>query len=308
MRIRRLIPLALLAVGTLAGAASAQYQRPSKQDVTKPEADAALLKSRSEAGVSEKVGNDLDPSLTFTDSDGRPVTLGEVFARGKPVVLQMAYYRCPALCGEVMNGMAAAMKTLGNEYTIGEDFEVVTLSFDSREPATLAKDNKDATIDNLTRGDNGITPGDVRQGWHFWVGDDANITALAEDVGFRFAWIEEAQEYSHPGVIVLLTPDGVVGRYLHGTTYDPQTLRLSLVEASQGTLSPSLHDAFIYYCFAYDPTTGKYTATAMTVMKIGGAVTVLTLACVIGFLIVAERHGKLRRRPAGAFVDGDHNR
>jgi protein SCO1/2 len=285
----------LLAVATFGiGASSAfgQYQRPQAGEVTKPQADAALKRSREAAGINEKVGNVVPRDLTFTNAQGETITVGDILDQGRPVILQLAYYRCPALCGEVINGMARGMRGM-TAYTIGTDFEVVTVSFDSREPASLAADNKEATVDALARA--GIDKQDASAGWNFWVGDDANIAKLADSVGFRFAWIEEAQEYSHPGTVVLLTPDGVISRYMHGTSYDPQALRLNLVEASEGTLRPTLGDAFIYYCFAYDPTTGKYTATARTVMMIGGGVTMFTLTVVIGFLLLAERRGRRQR-------------
>ena len=291
-QLRTLAAAATIAV--CAAPALAQYQRPEKADLDGAIKNEILERSRTEAGVTEKVGNTLPLDATFTDGEGNTVTLGEVLSRGKPVVLQMAYYRCPALCGEVMNGMVSSMRSLAEDLEIRDDFEVVTLSFDSRESPELAQKNKDATVDVMGRT---FDEQQVRDGWHFWVGDDLDINRLADAIGFRFSWIPEAQEYSHAGVIVIITPDGVVSRYLHGTKYDRQTLRLSVIEASQGELKPSLEDAFVYYCFSYDPSTGKYTATARTVMMIGGGATVLTMTCVIGFLIVAERSGKLRRHP-----------
>ena len=135
----RSIPAAALLLGLLAAPAAGQYNRPSAEDVTKPEADVAIQKARSLAGVAENVGDVLPRDLTFTDSDGDAVTLGDVLDEGRPVVLQFAYYKCPALCGEVMNGMASAMKSLGEDYRIGRDFEVLTVSFDSREDARLGQ-------------------------------------------------------------------------------------------------------------------------------------------------------------------------
>lgn len=283
----------LLGVIGLAGSASAQYQRPQTNDLA-PAQDATLEKARGKANIVEKLGESLPLDATFTDSDGKVVTLGEIFARGKPVIIQMAYYRCPQLCGEVMNGMVASMRGLEGDLEIGEDFEVITISFDSRESAQLAGENKDATVKVMTRS---FDEENVRAGWGFWVGDDLNIQRVADAIGFEFGWIPEVQQYSHAAVIVLATPDGRVSRYLYGVTYEPQTLRLSVIEASEGKLQPDLSDAIIYYCFSYDPMTGKYTATAMTVMKIGGVLTVLTLGTVIGFLILAERHGRMRKHP-----------
>ena len=284
---------AILAMLGLAASASAQYSRPSTGDLP-PANDPTLQEGREKAAVTEHVGDVLPSDLTFTDSDGNTVTLGDVLDGDKPVILQMAYYRCPQLCGEVMNGMVRSMLALDGQLDIGEDFEVITVSFDSREGPALAKANEDATVDAMK---SKFDADDVRAGWHFWTGDDGNIQRLADAIGFGFAWVPEANEYSHQAVIVLLDPNGKVSRYLYGTSYQAQTLRLSVIEASEGNLQPSLGDAFVYYCFAYDPTTGKYTATARTIMMIGGGATALTLACVLGFLFVAERNGRRFRHP-----------
>ena len=192
-------------------------------------------------------------------------------------------------------------EAVAEELAISEDFEVLTISFDSRETPALAASNKEAVIEVLGRN---AGKENVRNGWDFLVGEDANIKALTEALGYRFGWIEEAQQYSHPAAIVVCAPDGTITRYLTGTTHEPQTLRLSLIDASQGTITPSLKDAFILGCFDYDPAIGKYTATAYTLMRIAGATTVVTLAGIIGFLIFAERRGKLRRHPnAGTTIE-----
>ncbi|MEL7238174.1 MAG: SCO family protein, partial [Planctomycetota bacterium] len=121
----------------------------------------------------------------------------------------------------------------------------------------------------------------------------------------------KAKEFSHPAVIIFATPDGRVSRYLHGVKFDPQAVRLSTITASDGNLTPSLRDVFVYYCFTFDHTTGKYTATARTIMMIGGAVTMVTLGAVIALLLLAERRGRARREgqppeagppPGGAFA------
>ncbi len=282
--------------------AVAQYQRRDTSDLDGAFQNEILERSRQEAGIDEKLGDLIPHDLVFTNAAGTQVSIGDIFAEGKPVVIQMAYYRCPQLCGEVMNGMVKSMLDLAGDLEIGDDFEVITVSFDSREDVSLAADNKKATVEVMGRE---FDQADVEAGWSFWVGDDRNIQRLADAIGFRFAYIPEAQEFSHTGTIVLATPDGRVSRYLHGPRFEAQTLRLSLVNASDGRLQPSLKDAFIAYCFSFDPSTGKYTATAMTVMKIGGATTALALGGVIMFLVWAEKRGKLRRHPNAGTPESD---
>jgi protein SCO1/2 len=278
----------------LATSASAQYRQPAARDLDGQFTPEVLERSREVAKVDEKLGDQLPLDAVFTDSSGRQIAVGDLFDGERPVLIQFAYYSCPVLCGEVMNGMVRSMRTLEDELTPGDDFRVVTLSFDSRESVSLAADNKKATVRAM---DGSFAAADVEAGWSFLVGDDANIETLTQAAGFNFGWIEEAQEYSHPAVLVLATPDGRVSRYLYGVEYDPQALRLSIIDASDGNLRPSLNDAFVFYCFNFDPSTGKYTATARTVMMFAGGATVLTLGFVVAFLVVAERRGRLGGHP-----------
>ena len=260
-----------------------------------------LNKARQTAGVDEKLDAKLPLDLEFTDSTGKTVKLGDYFTGKRPVVIQMAYYRCPKLCGEISKGMVRSMKSLAGDLTIGEDFEVLTISFDSRESPELAGQNKEAILDVMKR----VSPEQsVRDGWHCMVGDDLNIKRLTDAMGYKFGWVAEAQQYSHPAVLVIATPDGRVSRYLYGVTYAPDTMRLTLTNASEGTITPSLADKFILSCFSFDPSTGKYTATAYTLMRLAGVVTVIVLGSIIGFMLIMEKRGKLRRgKYAGTPID-----
>lgn len=261
----------------------------------------ALQKAREAAGIDEMVGQSLALDLTFTDAAGKRVELADYFKGDRPVLLQLAYFRCPQLCGEISQGMIRSVRALSEELEIAEDFQVLTVSFDTREGPDLARVNKAAVVDVLSRD---WPAANVEAGWDHLVSDDLNVQKLTEALGYRFGWIEEAQEYSHPAALVVLTPDGRISRYLYGTSFDPQTLRLSLIDASEGTITPSLKDVFILNCFDYDPSTGKYTATAYTIMRIAGGMMVLVMASVIGFLLFAEKRGRLGRHPmAGTPVD-----
>lgn len=260
-----------------------------------------MKKAREAAGVDEMVGRSLALDLTFTDSTGKTVKLADYFEGDRPVLLQLAYFRCPQLCGEISQGMIRSMRSLAKELRISEDFQVLTISFDTREGPGLAEVNKMAVVNVLSRD---WPAADVEAGWDHLVSDDLNVKKLTDALGYRFGWIEEAQQYSHPAALVVLTPDGKISRYLYGTSFDPQTLRLSLIDASQGTIMPSLKDVFILNCFDYDPSTGKYTATAYTLMRLAGGMMVLVMASVIGFLLFAEKSGRLRRHPmAGTPAD-----
>lgn len=222
--------------------------------------------------INEKLNQPIPLDLTFQDSDGKTVRLSDYFNGTNPVILNLAYYRCPMLCGLIMNGMLDGMKQL--KMTAGKEFQVVTLSFDPLETPTLAKAKKQNYLQEYARSD-------ATNGWHFLTGNKENIQQLTDAVGFGYKWVEERKEFAHPSVLILLTPDGRVSRYLYGIQFDPQTLRLSLVEASEGKIGSSL-DKFILTCFHYDPSLSRYAPVAMNIMRLGGLITVLALGIFLG--------------------------
>ncbi|HEX8914975.1 MAG TPA: SCO family protein, partial [Humisphaera sp.] len=233
-----------------------------------------------EATVDERPANPLPLDAAFRDEAGAQVTLRTYLDGRKPAVVVLGYYGCPMLCGLVANGAAEALR--GVDLKAGTDYEVVFVSIDPAEGPDLAKQKKAAyAAANPAAGS-----------WHFLTGDGGAIARLTDATGFRYRWIESAQQWAHPAVIVVATPDGRVSRYLYGVRWDPPTVRLSLVEASEGRVG-SASDKLILTCFQYDGKQGKYAMTAIGVMKIGGGLTVAAVGGGIGLLAL---HGRRRRR------------
>ncbi len=194
----------------------------------------------------------------------------------KPVVLSLVYYNCPMLCTQVLNGMLGSFKQVG--FNIGDQFEVVTVSFDPGETPSLAAAKKDTYVKAYNRRG-------VEAGWHFLTGDEANIKRLTEAVGFRYVWDEQTKQFAHASGIIVLTPEGKIANYFYGIEYSPRDLRLALVESSQNKIGTPV-DALMLYCYHYDPATGKYGAVVMNIMRLGGIVTVFLI---IGLLLVLRR-------------------
>ena len=262
-----------------------------------------LQKARDTAGIDDKTGQYLPRDIELIESTGRRVTLGEYFDGQRPVIIQLAYYRCPKLCGEITQGMVTSMRALAQELGLGEDYQVLTVSFDSREPVSLAAANKDAVVDVLGRT---VSRDAVQRGWSFFVGEDEHLKPLTQAMGYRFGWLAEVEQYSHPAAIVVCTPDGKISRYLYGASYDTTAMRLGLINASQGTITPSLKDQFILTCFEFDPKIGKYTPTAIGLMRLAGVTTIFVLAGLITFMVIAERRGRFRRhRYRGMPAEGE---
>lgn len=232
----------------------------------------------SKVGVAEHRGDALPLDLRFTDDAGKEVRLGDYLKAGKPIILNLGYYSCPMLCDRVMNGMNQAMKEMA--WMPGDEYQVISVSIDPSENARLAASKKKNYIEEL-----GYEA--ASHGWHFLTGDQDNITALAQAVGFNYEWVQRQMEFAHPAVIIIITPDGKISRYLYGVAFPGSTLRLSLVEASEGKIGSAL-DQLILTCFHYDPQAGSYAVSAMKLMRLGGGLTVLLVMVVISTLLTKE--------------------
>lgn len=235
--------------------------------------------------VDQKLDAHLPLDAEFLDDHGRLVKLGDYFDGKKPVILTLVYYKCPMLCGLLLNGLVDSLKEVA--WTPGDEFRVVTLSFDPLEHNTdLARLKKQNLLLEYGRPQ-------AEKGWSFLTGRKEQITSVAEAVGFHYRWNRDREEWAHPSTLILCTPDGRVARYLGGVMYEPDVLRLSLVEASRGKIG-SLWDKVFLTCFHYESGEGKYTPDVLAIMKVGGAATVLAL----GTLVFGLMRWESRRRRA----------
>jgi protein SCO1 len=233
-----------------------------------------------EIGFDQNLDQTMPLDTPLVDEAGRPVRLGDYFGT-RPVVLVFAYYDCPMLCTQVINGLASALGVLSLEP--GKDFEIVTVSFDPRDTPATATAKKAVYLDRYRR------PG-AAAAWHFLTGGPASIERLTKAAGFRYVWDDQTKQFAHPTGVIVLTPDGRLARYLFGIEYGPRDLRLALVEASAGKVGTPV-DALLLYCYHYDPMTGRYGLVIMRAMRIAGAVTVLALG---SFIFVMLRNEKRR--------------
>lgn len=236
----------------------------------------------SRAGFDQKLNAQIPLDLEFRDETGRTVKLGDYFGQ-KPVLINLAYFNCPMLCTLVINGVVDAVRDVS--FVPGQDYEILTISFDAREGHELAAAKKANYLKDLDR------PG-VEQGWHFLTGDEASIQALTAAVGFRFAWDEKAKEFAHASGIMVATPSGRLSHYLYGVLYPPRDVRLALVEASSGRIGNPV-DQLMLFCFHYDPVAGKFSTGVMTVVRAGCLATIGAMSI---FLVVMFRREASSRR------------
>jgi protein SCO1/2 len=233
-----------------------------------------------EVGIDQKPNAQLPLDTEFTDEHGTNVTLKQYFGQ-RPVVLALVYYGCPMLCTQVLNGLAGSLQ--GMSYTVGQEYDVLVVSFDPGETPAMAADRKKDFLRRYIRDAN---PANV----HFLTGRDASIQALTRAVGFRYAYDKAIDQYAHPAAITVLTADGRVSRYLYGVEFAPRDLKLALVEASEGRIGTVVEQALLF-CYHYDPESGKYGFVIMNVVRAAGALTVILLA---GSIFVALRRERRR--------------
>lgn len=233
--------------------------------------------------VVENLGGKLPLNLRFTDETGNAVALQEFFDGHRPVVLALAYYECPMLCTLVLNGIVDGVRDM-DRLSPGEDYRLLTVSIDPTETADLARKKQDTYIAETKKD---MSSND----WHFLVGAEGNIRALADSLGFNYYYDEERDEYAHPAVIYLLTPEGEISRYLYGIQFKEQDLRLGLLEASRGNIGSTL-ERVLLYCYHYDPDANGYTVLAGNVMQLGGVVTLGLLSLFLGVMWIRDRHRK----------------
>ena len=229
--------------------------------------------------VEEHLGASLPKDLEFTNEYGKAVKLGDYLDGKRPVLLTLAYYRCPMLCGLMLNGVCNSAKAL--DLVPAKDYQILTVSIDPRETAELAMAKKTRYIEQF--GKSGI-----EQGWSFLVGSGENTKALADAVGFKYFYDAARDEYAHPAVSYLIAPDGKIVRYLYGMDYKRFDLKMGLIEASQGKVGTTI-DRIILSCFHYDAKEGSYVLFAQNLMRLGGFLIMVVLAAVVWRLFAQER-------------------
>jgi len=218
-------------------------------------------------GIDQRLNEQVPLDAAFKDESGRTVPLGTYF-RGKPVVLALVYYECPMLCTEILNGMVGAMKAVS--FDAGREYDVVAVSFDPKDTPETALEKKRNYARRYGREGS-------EKGFHFLTGDETAIQALTRAAGFRYKYDEKSGQFAHASAIFVLTPQGRISRVLYGVEYAPRDLRLALVEASRNKIGNPV-DQFLLFCYHYDPSTGKYSALVLNIVRLTGA----------GFLAVAS--------------------
>lgn len=230
-----------------------------------------IVKS-SEPGINEKLGKQLALEAVFSDEKGNQVSLKQIV--DKPTVLMFVYYNCPSLCNPLMAEVASLVDRV--DLTPAKDYQLVCVSFDEEENSTVAAKKKQNILTSVQK----QFPAD---GWRFLTGDKTNILNLANSAGFAFK--KENGQFAHASALILISPTGKITRYLMGTSFLPFDLKMAILEASEGKVSPTIAN-ILKFCFNYDPEGRKY---VLNVTRIAGGGILLIAVVLVVVLSVKPR-------------------
>lgn len=226
-----------------------------------------------EVGIFTELGVQVDLSLPFVDSNGVSHILGDFVKPGRPLIIAPVYYKCPRLCGLLLDGLY----TLLNEIPLklGDDYNVVVVGFDPTETVENALEVRTKLNTRLK--------GEAKQrqeALHYVIGDQTSVTALMKQLGFKY--LKDGDDFAHSAAVMILTPQGKISQYFTGIQFSPWDARLALVEASEGKIGTAI-DHLLLYCFRFDPLQGKYTWAVVALLRIGGVLTLIGLGLVYFF-------------------------
>ncbi len=226
----------------------------------------------------QRPGNSLPLRATLRDEQGNAVRLAELL-RGKPLILDLGYFHCPALCGIVRGDLLRALSK--SDLVGARDYTLVSLSID---PAETPRDAADAKRADMAR----FPAAGAEQGWHFLTGAAATIKAIVDAVGFRERFDPQLEQFLHPTGIVFITPTGVISNYLLGVGYRTNDVELALTRAKQGSIE-SAALPILLLCYDYDASTGRYTLAVMKLLRLAGAITVFTVGMTLWLAFRRDR-------------------
>lgn len=237
-----------------------------------------------EIGVVEKLGDTIPMHLTFLNERNDTVSLNEII--NQPTILSLVYFDCPGICSPLMSGLSDAISKIDME--LGKDYKMLTVSFNTKDTPKKAKIKKNNFVQKISK--------ENREHWIYLTGEQENIDALTEAVGFKYK--AQGMDFAHPGVIMMLSPEGKITRYLYGKgsvtmfgnqnasmTFLPFEIKMALIEAQKGVERPTVNK-ILEYCFTYDSASKTYT---LQITRIAGAIILLIALIVFSVLIFKGR-------------------
>lgn len=277
----------LLAVLSLAIASPAVAQRSAGYEPGRTPVKGELPEATRGIDIEERHGAKVPGEVLVTTSSGRTLPLSDLFEPGKPIVFALGYFDCPVACPALMDAMARSCRNVS--YRLGEDYLLLFLSFDPTNTPSMAMMHEATMLATY-----GAKTETERSGLKLLTSSADGSRAIADAMGWQYRYLPEVDEYVHPSGMVVLTPDGRVSRYFYGFDFPERPLRLALLEASAGTISSSLGDKILLFCYHWNSAAGTYSLATFRIMQAASVVTAVLLAGLVGFLKLSERRRRRR--------------
>jgi protein SCO1/2 len=241
------------------------------QAVTNP----AISPDDVEIGVVEHLDDYLPDSISLINENGDQVWLADVI--DKPTIINFVYYRCPGICSPLMEAVAGVMNK--SEMVPGEDYQVLTISFDPRETIDLGIRKKKNYLGLMSE----EKAAEAEKGWLFFVSDSASIAKATNATGFKYK--KTGNDFLHAASLTVVSPNAKITRYLNGMQFLPFEWKMAIVEASKGQSGPTLNKV-LRFCFTYDPAGQTY---VLNFTKVGGAVIMFFAIVLLLYLVLKPR-------------------
>lgn len=258
------------------------------QPATDQTYDTGLPKQLDEVKIDQKLDAQLPLNAEFKNEKGETIKLGDVI-REKPVVFAFAYYTCPMLCGQVLQGITGSLKAVS--FDAGKEYDVVVVSFNPRDSQHQAEKAKNTYVHRYAR------PGS-ENGWHFLYGDSLSIAQVTDAAGFRYKYDEISKQYAHGSAMMIVTPEGKLSKYFFGIEFAPKDVKFALMEATESKIG-TVVDQIMLYCFHYDPKRGKYGPYIVNMLRIGASITIIGLGA---FYVSMRKRSKRKKQLAAESV------
>lgn len=235
----------------------------------------SLFNQQMQVGFDEKQGQFAALDTRLVNEAGDTVLLKDII--NKPTILNLVYFQCPGTCSPLMWGVSKFIDAV--DLKLGEDYQVLTISFDPTERIKLGIDKKASYISTMKNKESA-------KSWQFFVSDSVDIARLTKSVGFNYQIINN--QYVHPTGLIALGSDGKIIRYLRGIDFLPFDIKITMVEAARGKIGPSIN-RLLAVCYSYDKEGNQFVFNVTRVSAI-----VILFFVVLLFLFLAFARKKIK--------------
>ena len=245
----------------------------------------SLFEQQMQVGFEEKQGQYADLDTRLINENGETVLLRDII--NKPTILNLAYFECPGTCSPLMWGISKFVDAV--DLKLGEDYKIITVSFDPTESIGLGKEKKASYVGTMTKKE------EAALNWSFFVSDSLNIARLTKSVGFNYTRFNN--QFIHPTGLIALASDGKIIRYLRGIDFLPFDIKITLVEAADGKIGPSIN-RLLAVCYSYDDTGNQFVFNVTRVSAI-----IITFIGLLVFLYLALSRVKFKSKGSNEYAD-----